>query len=69
MRAFIYFKKCHSDKKDKDYFSSVINLGGVEKFINLDYETMSILENKSIREILELPVGFKSKEFELKIDD
>lgn len=68
MEAYIQICKKHSEKKNKDYLFTVINLGGKEQFINLDYETMSIMLDMSCRGVVELPVGYESRKFRIVID-
>lgn len=69
MKCYLQIKKLHSEKKNKDYTSIVLNLGGRDYFISLPLEAQGLILNKSLREVLELQVGYESKKFEFDIED
>lgn len=68
MKAYLQIKRVHSNKKDKDYTVAVINLFDEEYFINLNVEALSLLLDKSTREVKTLEVGYESKKFEINVD-
>lgn len=69
MNGYIQIKKQHSDKKDKDYISCILNVYGTECFINLKYETIMLMLDLKPSEVNNLPVGFESPKFEIKLGE
>lgn len=67
MKCCLYFEKKHSDKKGTDYLGSFIVVGSQKKLINLNTAMIACILDKRIREIEELPVGYKSQEFNIEI--
>lgn len=67
IKCCLYFEKKHSEKKNRDYLGSYIVVGSSTSLINLDRADIACILNKGIREIEELPVGFKSQEFPINI--
>lgn len=54
MDASIQIKKLYSKKKEKNFLTGVLNLGTQSYFFNMSFEAMSIVLNKTAREIMEL---------------
>ncbi len=69
MNAYLQIKRIHSKSKDKDYTVAVINLFGEDYFFNLNVEAVSLLLDKSTREVKTLQVGYESQKFEIKLDE
>ena len=65
MKAYLIVEKKHSGKKDSDYLSCAIVAGGKSYYVNLTYELLSVLLDLKVSEIIDLPVGYKSKQFEI----
>lgn len=69
MKGYLQIKRLHSEKKDKDYFQNVLDLGGVQYFINLPFDAIAIITNSTMREVAKLPVGYESPKFEIDLGD
>lgn len=69
MDSYIQIKRLHSDKKQKDFTSTVLVLGDRQYFISLPLEAMGILLNKGLRDMLSLENGFESQKFKIDLGD
>lgn len=69
MKAYLQIKRIHSKKKEKDFTVAVISLFDEDYFINLPVEALSLILDKSTREVKTLEVGYESDKFEIKLGD
>lgn len=69
MNAYLQIKRIHSKKKEKDYTVAVLSLFGEDYLFNLDVEAVSLILDKSTREVKTLPLGYESDKFEIKLDE
>ena len=68
MESYLIIKKQHSEKKNKDYVGSYLVFNGMEYMITLSNEVVSIVLDKTARQMVELPVGFVSPKFPINLD-
>lgn len=66
MQGKIYVTKRHSEKKNKDYLTTILELNGNEIMISIDKYYMLLLSKLTPFELESVPVGWKS---EIKVFD
>ena len=61
MQGKIYVTKRHSEKKNKDYLTTILDLNGNEIMITIDKYYMCLISRLNPFELESVPVGWKSE--------
>lgn len=67
MKSYILIEKKFSEKKNKAYLISYICFNDTKYLINLSNEVISVLLNCKVSDVLQLEVGYKSKELPIDL--
>lgn len=60
MQGKLYVTKRHSEKKNKDYLTAILDLNGTEIMISIDKYYMCLLSKLSPFELESVPLNWKS---------